>query len=436
MKYIYEVFEDATVINKNKGKIIKTTADKRRPGSSPLVYFKRVDGGRNMFRLDELMANLFIEAYNPNLKITHIDGNVENCALTNLKLVNPLEYIHEILGNEEMWMKIHLDDVELFYDYYISEYGKVFNGTTYNIVKPFIDDRTHLSNTRVSLYVDCKTTIKYLVSRLVALHFIPNKSKDKLSVYFKDGDHNNLHYTNLAWGDRHDVLNNAVINSPDKVDLFDNIFGNEKWVSIDIGCEFYYEYMVSNFGRIYNKTHRKIIMLTRGASNVNNQSWLFANFRLADGSYQKMLIHRIVAKHFVPNDDPENRTQINHINGNPEFNFYFNLEWVTQEENAAHAISTNLLHSRSFDHMVNDIDWRTRSIMAWISSIIGISINERYIFYSKYVSNYENFLPILSYENFINYHTQHYNIDNDYTKLYDFYNQYYTLDMSSTTGES
>lgn len=389
-----------------------------------------------MFRLDELMAQLFIESYDPNLKIVHIDGNVENCAVTNLKLLNPLEYVSTIMDNHEKWMKIRLDNVELFYDYYISEYGNVFNGTTYSMVKPFVDDRHRLPNTRVSLYIDCKNTVKYSVSRLVALHFIPNKSDCKTSVYFKDGDHNNLHYTNLAWGDRDDVLNNAVINSPDKIDLIDTIFGTEKWVDINMDCDLYYEYMISNFGRVYNKTRRKMIVLTRGASNVNNQSWLFANLRLSDGTYQKMLVHRIVAKHFVPNDDPENKNQINHINGNPEFNFYFNLEWVTQETNAFHAISTNLLHSSGFDHMISEIDWRTRSIIAWVSSIVGISDNDRYEFYSKYITQYENFLPILSYKNFIEYHITHYNIDNDYTKLYDFYHQYYTLDMSSTTGES
>ena len=45
------------------------------------------------------------------------------------------------------------------------------------------------------------------------------------------------------------------------------------------------------------------------------------------------LHHRIIATQFCDNDDPEHKTVVNHIDGNPSNNLKTNLEWLTQSEN-------------------------------------------------------------------------------------------------------
>jgi hypothetical protein len=50
--------------------------------------------------------------------------------------------------------------------------------------------------------------------------------------------------------------------------------------------------------------------------------------------------HRILAKTFLPN--PENKTYVNHIDGNKLNNDLSNLEWSTPSENMQHAYDTGL----------------------------------------------------------------------------------------------
>lgn len=63
-------------------------------------------------------------------------------------------------------------------------------------------------------------------------------------------------------------------------------------------------------------------------------------------SRRTFAVHRLVALAFIPN--PKNKPQVNYIDGNKQNNHVNNLEWVTQEENMAHAVEIGLRSSSTY----------------------------------------------------------------------------------------
>ena len=125
----------------------------------------------------------------------------------------------------------------------------------------------------------------------------------------------------------------------------------ELWADIK-NYENYYQ--VSNFGRIRSLNRKfecngknqyssfKTVKTYKGKiikPLLDNRGYFYV-FLCKNNVKKNIPIHRLVAKTFIPN--PENKPQVNHIDGNKTNNNVTNLEWATCSENIQHAYRNNL----------------------------------------------------------------------------------------------
>lgn len=89
-------------------------------------------------------------------------------------------------------------------------------------------------------------------------------------------------------------------------------------------------YKVSNYGRVWSKKHKKI-MKQSITPQYSEYPWI--GLIDDDGKIKSWFVHRLVALHFVKNDDTDNKTIINHIDENKQNARWDNLEWCTTEYN-------------------------------------------------------------------------------------------------------
>ena len=66
--------------------------------------------------------------------------------------------------------------------------------------------------------------------------------------------------------------------------------------------------------------------------HINNDGYVHLNLNV-DGKQKTVKKHRIVAQTFVPNDDPINKTEVDHLNHDRTDNHISNLRWTTRSTN-------------------------------------------------------------------------------------------------------
>jgi len=104
----------------------------------------------------------------------------------------------------------------------------------------------------------------------------------------------------------------------------------EVWKPV-VGYEGLYE--VSDQGRIKSlprKGNHNILCYLKPA--LNKKGYLQVALTKGD-SLKSYPLHKLVALTFIPNDDPEHKTQVNHINEIKTDNRACNLNWMTPKEN-------------------------------------------------------------------------------------------------------
>lgn len=149
-----------------------------------------------------------------------------------------------------------------------------------------------------------------------------------------------------------------------------NIKKKEIWKNI-INYENLYQ--ISNYGRIksleriiINKYNEKRLFKEKMLSCcINENGYYRIGLQKNKLNQEYFKVSRLVAIHFINN--PENKPQVNHIDGNKLNNYYENLEWVTAKENTVHAYKNNLANNYHSEKSVSLYDKNNNFIRSFKS---------------------------------------------------------------------
>ena len=97
-----------------------------------------------------------------------------------------------------------------------------------------------------------------------------------------------------------------------------------------------HQYFISNFGKVYSQKSGKLKELKQFVDSKEN--YMMIGLINDDGKRNKYLVHRLVARAFIPNSN--NLPEVNHKDKNKQNNHVNNLEWCTRKENLEDSYTT------------------------------------------------------------------------------------------------
>ena len=103
-------------------------------------------------------------------------------------------------------------------------------------------------------------------------------------------------------------------------------------------CVDYPAYEVSTFGNVRNAATG--VFMTPKFINSSGYAQVHLRIGIKNKNGKFETVHRLVAKAFCENPDPEKKYMVDHIDRNRKNNYYKNLRWVTPKENALNSKAT------------------------------------------------------------------------------------------------
>jgi hypothetical protein len=170
----------------------------------------------------------------------------------------------------------------------------------------------------------------------------------------------NSHNGRNAVGNCVNGLSNSAYGYSWKFEKKDEDLENEIWKdvnikNIDISIYGNKKYYVSSLGRF-----------------KNSYGIIMENYKVNENGYIRVFIynktyalHRLIAFTFIEN--PDNKEQVNHIDGNKLNNSIDNLEWVTNKENQIHKFQIGL--GNNFTRCIKQFDLEGNLVKEFNSSI-------------------------------------------------------------------
>ena len=265
------------------------------------AYITNDDKNKKTMKIHRLVALTFLPNPENKYTVNHVDYNKSNNNIDNLEWATateqnrhrrkPKREVQRLISSRKVWRidKDTNERLELFET--IRDASKWIFDNNFTTVKEFNNGN------------NIKTKISAVCLKRKCKHKLKNIQYERKTAF------------GFKW-------------CYDKTDI--DKYADEEWKDIPPkivkGME---GYKISNYARVINKTGR----ITEGRVGLSGYVWVSV-------SKSQNLVHRLVALVFIPN--PDNKEQVNHIDGIKQNNIVHNLEWCTNQENQQHKFDIGL----------------------------------------------------------------------------------------------
>ena len=127
-------------------------------------------------------------------------------------------------------------------------------------------------------------------------------------------------------------------------------------------------YAVTSCGKVWSYKYKKFL------KPKDNGNGYLTVILCKDGKMKRCTIHRLVAMAYLPN--PENLSEVDHIDGNKTHNYLNNLQWITHKDNCRKSHNKPILQFTLDGEFVRE--WKcTADVGKELSTNIGYCLRGR-----------------------------------------------------------
>ena len=280
-------------------------------GSGAKIVSLKHQGKSKKYYIHRLVAQVYIDNPCGYSAVKHIDGDVANNKVENLKWdERSKKESNNINKTKNTYDAENLKNIPGYPDYFVTRDGKVCDKEC-RVIPTLCDIKTGLEAVTFGEEI-------FLIHHLVAEQYIENP-RNYGHIKHIDGNISNNNLSNLRW-----VKMNKI-----KTDSRTSLPEDEEFKEIPS----FPTYFITKEGEIFSTKSGKYL-------SIHIREGYYCTSMYKDNKHCERFIHKLIAEVYLPKEERD--TCVNHKNGIKNDNRLENLEWCTKSHDCLHARSIGL----------------------------------------------------------------------------------------------